>query len=158
MVTTSSVALRIGLVDRFKDLTGWLGEGEATASQAYLTSEGGPFHRPSRQWYGQVMPGSWAANVDSDGVDGKLGGVIAICAHDPAFDENVFLAQVQRLFFAVLEAWTALKPALSQGVMASLIWEEQKTQAAFYGERGWRNLLSMLTFTRAGVAGGHSGS
>ena len=80
-------------------------------------------HRPSRRWYGQVMPGSWAPNIDSDGVDGKLSGVATVKAHDPAFDENVFLAQVQRLFFAVLEAWTALKPALSQGVLASLIWE-----------------------------------
>src|ERR1700694_6154895 len=104
------------------------------------------------------MPGSWAANVDSDGVDGKLGGLISTRAHDPAFDENVFLAQVQRLFFAVLEAWTALKPALSQGVMASLIWEEQKAQIAFYRERGWRNVLSVLTFTSAVVAGANSNS
>jgi hypothetical protein len=115
-------------------------------------------HRPTRHWYGQVTPGSWAPNVDSDGVEGKLGGVVAIQAHDPAFDENVFLAQVQRLFFAVLEAWTALKPALSQGVMASLIWEEQKAQIAFYRERAWRNVLSMLTFTSAVVAGANSNS
>ena len=136
-----------------KDLTGWLSEGEATASQGYLTSAGGPLHRPSRGWYGQVMSGSWAPNVDSDGVDGKLGGVSAIRFHDPAFDENVFLAQVQRLFFAVLEAWTSLKPPLSQGVMASLIWEEQKAQIAAYRDSGWRNVLSKLTFTSAVVAG-----
>jgi predicted lipid-binding transport protein (Tim44 family) len=150
--------LGIGLVDRFKDLTGWLSEGEARASQGYITSEGGPFHRPSRRWYGQVMPGSSEPNIDSDGVDGKLGGVTAIRAHDPAFDENVFLAQVQRLFFAVLEAWTALKPALSQGVMASLIWEEQKAQIATYREQGWRNVLSKLTFTSAIVAGAVRGT
>jgi len=24
------------------------------------------------------MPGSWAPNIDSDGVDGKIGGVVAI--------------------------------------------------------------------------------
>ena len=144
---------RIGLVDRFKDLTDWLTQGAATASQGHLTSEGGPIHRPSRHWYGQLMPGSWAPNVDSDGVDGKLAGVVAIQAHDPGFDENVFLAQVQRLFFGALEAWTELKPALSQGVMASLIWEEQKTQIAAYRERGWRNVLSKLTFTSAVVAG-----
>src|SRR2546427_8585877 len=120
----------MGLVDRLKDLTDWLTEGEATASQGYLTAADGPLHRPSRQWYGQVMPGSWAPNVDSDGVDGKIGGVAAIRAHDPAFNENAFLAEFQRLFFAVLEAWTALKPALSQGVMASVIWEEQKAQLA----------------------------
>ncbi len=139
-------------------MTGWLSEGEATASQGYLMSAGGPSHRPSRRWYGQVMSGSWAPNVDSDGVDGKLGGLTAIRAHDPAFDENVFLAQVQRLFFAVLEAWTSLKPALSQGVMASLIWEEQKAQIAAYRERGWRNVLNTLTFTSAIVAGALSDS
>src|SRR2546425_10084739 len=139
-------------------MTDWLAQGEATASQGYLTSEGGPLHRPSRQWYGQVMPGSWASNIDSDGVDGKVGGVVAICAHDPAFDENVFLAQVQRLFFAVLEAWTALKPALSQGVMASLMWEEQKAQVAAYAQRGWRNVLDRLSFTSAVIAGALSDS
>jgi predicted lipid-binding transport protein (Tim44 family) len=104
------------------------------------------------------MPGSWAPNIDSDGVDGKLAGVAAIRAHDPAFDENVFLADVQRLFFAVLEAWTALKPGLSQGVMASVIWEEQKAQIADYRVRGWRNLLPNLRFTSAVVAGASSDS
>jgi predicted lipid-binding transport protein (Tim44 family) len=120
--------------------------------------EAGPVHRPSRQWFGQVMPGSWAANVDADGVDGKIAGIAAIHAHDPAFDENVFLGQVQRLFFAVLEAWTALKPALSQGVMASLIWEEQKAQINAYLQQGWRNVLDKLSFTSAIVAGALSDS
>jgi len=143
----------IGIADRFKDLSNWLAEGEATASQGYLTSAAGASHRPSRAWYGQVMPGSWAPNVDSDGVDGKLAGVSAIRRHDPAFDENVFLAQVQRLFFAVLEAWTALKPALSQGVMASLIWEEQKAEITSYTQRGWRNVLDKLSFSSAVIAG-----
>jgi predicted lipid-binding transport protein (Tim44 family) len=104
------------------------------------------------------MPGSWAPNIDSDGVDGKLAGVEAIRAHDPAFDENVFLAQFQRLFVAVLEAWTALKPALSQGVMTSLIWEEQKAQIASYSQQGWRNVLGQLSFTSAVVAGALSDS
>ena len=121
-------------------------------------SAGGPPHGPSRRWYGQVMPGSWALNIDGDGVDGKIAGIAAIHAHDPAFDENVFLAQVQRLFFAVLEAWTALKPALSQGVMASLIWEQQKAQVAAYAEKGWRNALDKLTLTSAVVAGALSDS
>ncbi|GAC1481342.1 MAG: hypothetical protein PVSMB9_06600 [Candidatus Dormibacteria bacterium] len=104
------------------------------------------------------MPGTWAPNVDTDGVDGKLAGVTAIRAHDPAFDENVFLGDVQRLFFAVLEAWTAQKPALSQGVMASAIWEEQKRQIADYGASGRRNLLPSLSLTSAVVAGASSGS
>jgi predicted lipid-binding transport protein (Tim44 family) len=128
------------------------------ASHGYLTSVGGPIHGPSRRWFGQVMPGSWAANVDSDGVDGKVAGVAAIRAHDPAFNENAFLAEFQRLFFAVLEAWTALKPALSQGVMASVIWEEQKAQVVDYAGKGWHNVLSQLSFTSAVVAGALSDS
>src|SRR5438552_15678893 len=139
-------------------MTDWLAQGEASASQGYLTSENRPLHRPSREWYGQVMPGSWAPNIDADGVDGKLTGIVAIHRHDPAFDENVFLAQVQRLFFAVLEAWTALKPALSQGVMAALIWEEQQAQIAAYQQRGWHNVLPKLAFTSAVVAGALCGS
>jgi predicted lipid-binding transport protein (Tim44 family) len=99
------------------------------------------------------MPGSWSPNVDADGVDGKLAGVAAIRAHDPAFDENALLAQVQRLFFAVLEAWTRLKPALSQGVMASLIWEQQKSQINRYLQKGWHNSLDKLSLTSAVVAG-----
>lgn len=100
-----------------------------------------------------MISGSWAPNIDGDGVDGKVAGVDAIRSHDRAFDENVFLAQVRRLFFAVLEAWTSLKPALSQGVMAPLIWEEQKAQIASHKERGWHNVLGKLTFTSAVVAG-----
>src|ERR1700730_14234503 len=140
-------------------MTDWLAQGEASASEGYLTTEGGgPSHRPSREWYGQVMPGSWAPNIDSDGVDGKLAGTAAIHEHDPSFDENVFLAQVQRLFFAVLEAWTALKPALSQGVMASVIWEQQKAQISAYRDKGWRNMLDGLSFTSAVVAGAFANS
>jgi hypothetical protein len=148
----------IGLADRLKDLGGWLGDGEALAGQGYLSNDGAPLHRASRQWFGQVMPGSWAPNIDADGVDGKIAGIAAIRIHDPAFDENVFLAQVQRLFFAVLEAWTSLKPALSQGVMASLIWEEQKAQITAYLQHGWRNVLDNLAFTSSVIAGALSDS
>ena len=148
----------IGLADRLKDLTGWIADGEAAASQGYFTSETPARHQPSRAWFGQLMPGSWAPHIDAEGVDGKIAGVAAIHAHDPAFDENAFLAQAQRLFFAVLEAWTTLKPALSQGVMASLIWEQQKAQIADYRQRGWRNALDQLTFTSAVVAGALSDS
>lgn len=118
-----------------------------------LSDDGAPLHAPSRHWFGQVMAGSWAPNIDSAGVHGKLAGLATLQAHDPAFDENVFLAQVQRLFFAVLEAWTAQKPALSQGVMAPLIWQQQKAQIAEYQGRRLRNVLDPLTFTSAVVAG-----
>lgn len=104
------------------------------------------------------MPGTYAPNVDSDGVEGKIAGVDAIRGHDPAFDENVFVGAVQRLFFAVLEAWTSLKPALSQGVMAAQIWEEQRAQIQSFQAHGWRNIIDHLTFSSAIVAGASSQS
>jgi len=58
----------------------------------------------------------------------------------------------------VLEAWTALKPALSQGVMASVIWEQQKAQISAYRAKGWRNMLDGLSFTSGIVAGALSNS
>lgn len=89
-------------------------------------------------------------------MDGKLAGIAAIHAHDPAFDQDVFLAQVQRLFFAVLEAWTGLKPELSQGVMSAKIWEEQRAQVADYQARHWRNRLDGLNLISAIIAGAES--
>src|SRR2546423_1818077 len=53
-------------------MTDWLAQGEASASQGYLTSENGPLHRPSREWYGQVMPGSWAPNINANSADYDL--------------------------------------------------------------------------------------
>ena len=99
------------------------------------------------------MPGSWAPNVEGDGVDGKIAGVAAIRAHDPAFEEDVFLGEVQRRFFAVLAAWTNQKPELSQGLVAAQLWEEQKAQIEGYAQQRWRNCLDRLSFTSAIVAG-----
>ena len=109
-----------------------------------------------RRWFGEVYPGSSAPVVDSEGVEGKLAGVQGIRAHDAAFDEDAFLAQSQRVFFAVLEAWTELKPELSQGVMAPVIWEQQKAQIADYRLQGRRNFLENLSLTSAIVAGARS--
>jgi predicted lipid-binding transport protein (Tim44 family) len=91
--------------------------------------------------------------VDVEGVDGKLAGIAAIKAHDPAFDEDVFAAQVQRLFFAVLEAWTSLQPELSQGVMGANIWQEQKAEIGTYQGHHWQNRLDGLTLVSAMVVG-----
>jgi predicted lipid-binding transport protein (Tim44 family) len=113
-------------------------------------------HRPSRQWFGEVMPGTWAPNVEGDGVDGKIAGVAAIHSHDPGFDENVFLGEVQRRFFTILTAWTGQRPELSQGVMAAQIWQQQKAQVDSYVAQQWKNQLDGLTFTSAIVAGAAS--
>jgi hypothetical protein len=81
-------------------------------------------HAPVRSWFGQVLPGTYAPNIDGDGVDGKITGVAAIRAHDPGFGEDVFLGQAQQVFFVVLKAWTALEPLTAQSVMSPLIFQE----------------------------------
>jgi inner membrane protein import complex subunit Tim44-like protein len=136
----------IGIFSTFRQLGDWLdqpGRDDPTLTE----------NRPSRGWFGAVQPGTAAPVIDSAGVDGKIAGMAAIRAHDPAFSEEVFLAQVVRLFFAVLGAWTGLKPALSQGVMAPIIWEQQRAQIEAYRAGGRRNLLDGLSLTSANVAG-----
>jgi predicted lipid-binding transport protein (Tim44 family) len=116
----------------------------------------GSIRHQARQWFGQTFPGSDPPAVELSGWDGKAQGLRAIKAHDPGFDQGAFEAAVQRVFFAVLEAWTRLKPALSQGVMAPVIWEQQRAQVEEYRRRGRRNQLEGLTLTNALVVGAQS--
>jgi hypothetical protein len=137
----------MGIISSIRQLGDWLDEPGRDADPTLSEN------RPSRSWFGAVQPGTAAPVIDSAGVEGKIAGIASIRAHDPAFSEEVFLAQVERLFFAVLEAWTELKPALSQGVMAPVIWEEQRAQIEAYRAAGKRNLLDGLSLTSANVAG-----
>jgi predicted lipid-binding transport protein (Tim44 family) len=111
---------------------------------------------PARRWFGQTFPGTDPPAVELSGWDGKTAGLSAIKAHDPGFDQGAFEAAVQRVFFAVLEAWTRLKPALSQGVMAPVIWEQQRAEVEEYRRRGRRNQLEGLTLTNALIVGARS--
>lgn len=110
-------------------------------------------HAPVRSWFGQVLPGSYAPNIDGEGVDGKIAGVAAIRAHDPHFDEDVFVGQAQQVFFVVINAWTSLTPEASQSVMSPLIWQQFKQQCDSFGAQGMRNVLTPLSWTSAIVAG-----
>jgi hypothetical protein len=114
------------------------------------------WHGPSRAWFGEVYPGTVAPVIDVEGVEGKIAGVDAIQAHDPAFSEAAFLVAVERVFFAVLEAWTTLRPSLAQGVMAAAIFQQLRTQVLDYQGRGRRNLLEGLRLVSANVAGARS--
>lgn len=111
---------------------------------------------PARQWFGQTFPGTDPPAIELSGWDGKAQGLSAIRARDPAFDQGAFEAAVQRVFFAVLEAWTRLKPALSQGVMAPTIWEQQRAQVDEYRRSGRRNQLEGLALTNALIVGARS--
>lgn len=113
-------------------------------------------HVPARSWFGQTFPGTDPPAIELAGWDGKAAGLSAIKARDSGFVEGAFEAAVQRVFFAVLEAWTRLKPALSQGVMAPVIWEQQRAQVEEYRRRGLRNQLEGLALTNALVVGARS--
>jgi predicted lipid-binding transport protein (Tim44 family) len=78
-------------------------------------------------------------------------GISAIVAHDPAFNEATFLADVERAFFTVEEAWTELKPDMSRQVMADGVWQQHKTQIEGYEHNGTRNVHEGLALGKATV-------
>jgi hypothetical protein len=114
------------------------------------------WHGPSRAWFGEVYPGTVAPVIDVEGFEGKLAGIKAVRAHDPAFNESAFLAAVERIFFGVLEAWTSLRPSLAQGVMATAIFQQLRTQVLGYQGQGRRNVLDGLRLISANVGGARS--
>jgi predicted lipid-binding transport protein (Tim44 family) len=83
-------------------------------------------------------------------------GMAAIKAHDPDFDEDRFLADVQRSFFTVEEAWTELEPDMSRQVMADGLWQQHKVQIENYQRNGTRNVLDGLAVGKVTVLGASS--
>jgi predicted lipid-binding transport protein (Tim44 family) len=83
-------------------------------------------------------------------------GLDAIKAHDPAFNEAGFLADVERAFFTVEEAWTELKPDMSRQVMADGIWQQHRTQIEDYQRNGTRNVLEGLAVGKATITSASS--
>ena len=79
------------------------------------------------------------------------GGVAAILAHDPAFDETAFLADAQRTFFIVEQAWSERKPELARAVMADVLWQQHKAQIDGYKSAGKTNVLEDLTVSNMTV-------
>jgi predicted lipid-binding transport protein (Tim44 family) len=78
-------------------------------------------------------------------------GLSAIREHDPSFDEDGFLAEVERSFFAVEEAWNQQRPELSRPVMTEGAWEHQKAEIESYRNSGRRNVLDNLTVAKATI-------
>ena len=83
--------------------------------------------------------------------DAVVAGLAAIRAHDPGFDEDAFLATAERCFFAVEEAWSQLRPELSQPVMAEEAWQRQRAVIESYRDAGRRNVLENLTVAKATI-------
>jgi predicted lipid-binding transport protein (Tim44 family) len=61
------------------------------------------------------------------------------------------LANVERAFFTVEEAWTELKPDMSRQVMADGVWQQHKSQIEGYQHNGTRNVLDGLALGHAAV-------
>jgi len=87
---------------------------------------------------------------------GPAGGLAAIKAHDPGFDEARFVADAEKAFFTVQEAWTDCKPEMSRRVMADDIWQQHKVQIEQYVELGKRNVLENLAVANASIVGASS--
>jgi predicted lipid-binding transport protein (Tim44 family) len=101
---------------------------------------------------GDLLPGSGLGG----GMEPAQSGIDAIRAHDPAFDESAFLADTQRAFFVVQEAWTQLKPETSRRVMADGLWQQHQVQIEQYVNEHKRNVLEDLAVGSATVMSAHS--
>jgi predicted lipid-binding transport protein (Tim44 family) len=121
-------------------------------------------HRRTRaavtRWPSYTAPGSptptpgWPAPNPPDEMaqpqsPAVTSGLADIKAHDPAFDEDAFLATAERCFFAVEEAWSQQRPELSQPVMSDEAWQRQKAEIESYRSSGRRGVLDNLTVAKA---------
>lgn len=103
---------------------------------------------------GDVFPGTDAAADAGPGPTGD--GLGQILAHDPAFNEEAFLEQVQKAFFVVQEAWTERKPDMSRQVMADGLWQSHRVQIQQYVEEHKRNVLADLAVGDVDIIAAHS--
>jgi predicted lipid-binding transport protein (Tim44 family) len=121
-------------------------------------------HRRSRaatpRWPSYTAPGSptpaasWPAPSPPDEMPRSpavASGLAEVKAHDPDFDEDTFLATVERCFFAVEEAWSQQRPELSQPVMSDEAWQRQKAEIESYRSSGRRSVLDNLTVAKATI-------
>jgi predicted lipid-binding transport protein (Tim44 family) len=103
---------------------------------------------------GDLFPGSHAEAHEP--VNSVADGLAAIKAHDPAFNEERFLQQVQKSFFVVEEAWSDRKPGVSRQVMAEGLWQQHRVQIEQYVEGHKRNVLEDLAVGDMAIVGAHS--
>jgi predicted lipid-binding transport protein (Tim44 family) len=105
---------------------------------------------------GETLPGTFATAAQASGAEGVASGLDGIRAHDPDFDDSAFLADVERSFFVVQQAWTERKPELSRRVMADGIWQQHKLQIDQYTAQHRRNLLDNLAVGNATIVAAHT--
>ncbi|PZR78331.1 MAG: hypothetical protein DLM65_13235 [Candidatus Aeolococcus gillhamiae] len=103
---------------------------------------------------GDVFAGTATAATMTDAAPTE--GLQALVAHDPSFDEEALLEQVQRGFFVVQEAWTERKPDLSRRVMADGLWQQHRVQIEGYLNSHKRNVLEDLAVGDLRIVAAHS--
>lgn len=83
-------------------------------------------------------------------------GVAKIKEHDPAFNEDDFLSDVNRAFFTIQQAWTERKPELSRQVMHDGIWQQHKFQIDQYISANKQNVLENLAIQNSRIVAANS--
>jgi predicted lipid-binding transport protein (Tim44 family) len=103
---------------------------------------------------GDVFPGTHAdAHAAQSPVEQ---GLTEITAHDPAFNQETFLEDVNKAFFVVQEAWEQRKPDMSRQVMADGIWQQHRAQIQGYLDEHKHNVLEDLAVGDLRVLSAHS--
>jgi len=102
---------------------------------------------------GDLFPGT---SADVHNPESSEAGLAAIAAHDPGFSREVFLEQVQAVFFVVEGAWTQRKPDVSRQVMADGLWQQHRVQIQGCLDAHKRNILGDLSVASLTVVVAHS--
>ena len=134
---------------------------EGGGAPAAVATQGGyddshPVGVPERFRRGETLPGTHETAAEASGAESVAAGIGSIKAHDPDFDEAAFLAEVERAFFVVQQAWSERKPEMSRRVMADGIWQQHKVQIDQYVAQHRRNVLDNLAIGNADVVAAHS--
>lgn len=102
---------------------------------------------------GDLFPGT---EMPAAAPETSEAGLAAITAHDPGFNREGFLEEVQRTFFVVQEAWTQRKPEMSRQVMADGLWQQHRVQIQGYLDGHKRNVLEDLSVGDLTIIAAHS--
>lgn len=105
---------------------------------------------------GETLPGTHETAAAASGPESVAAGLESIRAHDPDFDDSAFIADVERSFFVVEQAWSERKPELSRRVMADGIWQQHRVQIEQYTAQHRRNMLDNLSIGNATIVAAHT--
>jgi len=112
-----------------------------------LRSRGGGFSMPTEPVHhtsGDYLAGTDVTRQHATSREDLEKGLDEIRAHDPDFDPNLFVTQVNKAFFVIQQAWMERKPDMSRRVMADGIWQQHRFQIEQYLAANKQNVLENL--------------